>query len=82
MKMIDQLKIDYPVKYKKLVSPFMALKRIASADIIVLPSRTEALPRVILEGMAFKKPIIASDVGGVSELIENNIQGLVLLRRC
>ena len=55
----------------------MALKYIASADIIVLPSRTEALPRVILEGMALKKPIIASDVGGVSELIENNIQGLV-----
>ena len=77
MNMINQLKIDYPIKYKKPVSPFMALKYIASADIIVLPSRTEALPRVILEGMALKKPIIASDVGGVSELIENNIQGLV-----
>lgn len=77
MNMINQLKIDYPIKHKKPVSPFMALKYIASADIIVLPSRTEALPRVILEGMALKKPIIASDVGGVSELIENNVQGLV-----
>jgi glycosyltransferase involved in cell wall biosynthesis len=77
MKMINKLKIDYPINYKKPVSPFMALKYIASADIIVLPSRTEALPRVILEGMALKKPIIASDVGGVSELIENNVQGLV-----
>jgi glycosyltransferase involved in cell wall biosynthesis len=39
------------------------------ADLVVHPSMTEGLPRVVLEAMARGKPCIATDVGGTSELL-------------
>lgn len=49
----------------------------ASTDILVLPSRYDACPIVLLEAMASGKPIIASKVGGISYLVNNGETGLL-----
>ena len=50
----------------------------SAADIFMLASDYEGLPMVILEAMSFGKSIVASDVGGVSEIVRDGINGYVL----
>jgi glycosyltransferase involved in cell wall biosynthesis len=47
-------------------------------DVFVLSSVTEACPMVVLEAMAMKRPVVASDVGGVREQIKNGQHGLIV----
>ena len=49
-----------------------------AADALVLPSFAEGVPVVLMEAMASAKPVIATQVGGVSELVEDGISGFVV----
>jgi len=52
---------------------------IRSLDIVVLPSiAPEAFGLALLEAMALKKPVIASDIGGVKEIIEDGVHGFLV----
>ena len=51
---------------------------VAASDIFVLPTLTEALPTVLAEAAAIGKPIVASAVGGVPEMIEDGETGLLV----
>jgi glycosyltransferase involved in cell wall biosynthesis len=47
-------------------------------DIFVLPSLNEGMGKVLVEAMAARKPIIASDIGGISDLIIHGKNGLLV----
>jgi glycosyltransferase involved in cell wall biosynthesis len=51
---------------------------IAAADVAVLSSRGENLPLAVLEYMAAGTPIVATDVGGVRELVTDGVHALVV----
>lgn len=47
------------------------------SDLVILTSRKEGIPRIIMESMAFCKAVVATDVLGTRELVEHNVTGLL-----
>ena len=60
-----------PVAYPEAIS------LIEGCKFLVLPSRTEAMGRVLLEAMAFEKAVIASNVDGIPTYVEDEKNGLL-----
>lgn len=51
---------------------------LAGFDLLVLPSIIEPFGLVLAEGMALKKPIVATFVGGVPEVVQDRVTGLLV----
>jgi len=72
----DELGITQNVTFAGFRNDIACL--LSACDCFVLPSLTEALPTVLIEAMACAKPIIASRVGGVPEMIEEGKNGFLV----
>jgi glycosyltransferase involved in cell wall biosynthesis len=51
---------------------------LAKARALLIPSRSESLPRVVVEAFAAGVPVVASRVGGLPELVEDGANGLLV----
>jgi glycosyltransferase involved in cell wall biosynthesis len=65
------------IEIKAAVKPSEALMVMSSCSVFVLPSRTEAWGRVLLEAMAAGKPIVASRAGGIPHYVRHGENGLL-----
>ena len=77
---LKDLTIEYGLQ--KFVH-FLGAKRdipsiLMNSDIFILSSKWEGFPLVILEAMASKLPIISTNVGSISEIIENGKEGILV----
>jgi len=67
----SNIELCNPIPHKK------AMELMSRCSLFILPSRTEAMGRVLLEAMASKKPIIASNVDGIPHYIKHGFNGLL-----
>ncbi len=73
---VSELQLGQRVRFlgfKKNVYDYLA-----HVDALIMPSRHEGLPYTVLETMSLGTPIIASDVGGMGEVLENGATALLV----
>lgn len=82
-----KLNVNHYVRFEGYKVGNDKLKYFAVADAMVVPSvvtkggDTEGLPVTIMEGMAAGLPIIATDVGGTRDILENDVNGILIEQR-
>ena len=74
--LVEKYKLQNNIKFLGEVVP--ADKVLQSADIFALISDREGLPISLLEAMRAELPLIASDVGGIKEIIQENTNGYLI----
>lgn len=74
-KEIDNYKIHYLGSLKDQLSLSIAY---SAADIFVAPSLEDNLPNTVIESMACGTPVIAYNIGGMSDMIDNNVNGFLV----
>lgn len=81
VKRCKRLGVDKNFYFHGVISPQKIQGLYAQADIFVLPSIAEGLGVTIIEAMSYGIPVVASDVGGIKDLIENGKNGLLVQPR-
>jgi len=71
-------KINGKVVYCTNVDWKNAMTVLKASSLLVIPSRMESIPQVIKEAFYLKVPIVATNVGGIPELIQDNVNGLLV----
>ena len=77
-------KLGVNTKFVGYVSGKKKKQLYESCDVVVVPSiqdksgRTEGMPLVILEAFSYCKPVIASNVGGIKDVINNGVNGFLV----
>lgn len=73
LSMAKEIGIAEYVDFKGLVSREEVNSTLMDSDIFILVSRTEGLPRALVEAMSYGLPCIGSCVGGIPELLEDSV---------
>jgi glycosyltransferase involved in cell wall biosynthesis len=64
-------------KQVRFLPPMPARDAFALADLVVVPSRAEAMPYIVLETLAAGRPMIATAVGGIPEIFGEGSPALI-----
>ena len=77
-KKVAEINLTASVQFAGPLPQSELARRMAGAAFLVLPSQSEGFGRVILEAMASGTPVIGSRVGGIPELIQDGVNGLLI----
>lgn len=66
------------VQWRGKLAQAQLAQEIVNARVLVLPSFSEGLPRVVIEGMTCGTPVIATAVGGIPEVLEDGVNGWLI----
>jgi glycosyltransferase involved in cell wall biosynthesis len=68
----DNVTIAGALSYQEVIS------RVSCSDIFVFPTRAEMMPRAVIEAMVAGRPVVASGVDGILDLIKHRKTGLLV----
>jgi glycosyltransferase involved in cell wall biosynthesis len=74
----DNLNLSDCICFTGLIDNDKIPEHMTQVDIFVLPSLSEGLPVVILEAMASGLPIVATNVGGLPDILEDGVNGFLV----
>ncbi len=72
-RMVESAKL--PVTFRGHLDPSAVRATLLDADLFILPSWREGVPRSVIEAMACGLPVIATDIRGCRELVTENVTG-------
>jgi len=77
---VEQLVRDLPtqVSWVERLSQDEVSEALDEATVLVLPSRSEGMGRVIIEAFCRARPVVASRVGGIPDLVVHDVNGLLV----
>lgn len=78
LELIKKHRLENCIDFRGWVTGEEKMYLLQTADVYILPSYFEGVPISILEAMSFGKPIISTNVGGIPEVVEDGINGLLI----
>ena len=76
LNIVRSMGLEHKVMFQGFIDDLTLLKLQRIADVSVVPSLFEPFGIVALEAMAAKSPVVVSDTGGLSEIVEHDISGV------
>jgi len=74
----EQAAASAAVEWAGWLGPAERDELLRSATVFVMPSRSEGLPMALLEAMAYGTAVVATEVGGIPEVVEDGVEGLLV----
>jgi glycosyltransferase involved in cell wall biosynthesis len=78
IRLVKELDIERNVEFMGKIPHYRLVEQYHDCDIFCLPSLSDPFPNVVLEAMACGKPVVATKVGGISEIITNGRDGVLV----
>jgi glycosyltransferase involved in cell wall biosynthesis len=77
---VDRLVVDFPgrVEHHEWLEPEAVSEKLDTTTVLVLPSWPEGLGRVIIEAFARGRAVVATDGGGIPDLVTDGVEGMLV----
>ena len=76
--LIEKYRIGKIIRFVGWVQQETKIRYLQDSDVYILPSYSEGLPVSVLEAMAYGKPVISTNVGGIPEIVKHKENGFLI----
>jgi glycosyltransferase involved in cell wall biosynthesis len=75
---VEELARDGAVEWKERLPQPEIARALDESTCLVLPSRSEGLPRIVIEAFCRGRPVVGTRVGGIPDIVRDGVNGLLV----